>query len=77
LARENGVRADITEVVTVGNHIVVGLKILPNAKDKEKPPNAVRWQVLTVEDDLVTEIRGYETRGEATEFANSGVSNWK
>lgn len=77
LARDNGVRADVTDVAIVGNHIVIGLKILPNPNDKKKARTSVRWQVLTVEDDLVTEIRGYETRGEATEFAKSGVSNWK
>jgi hypothetical protein len=76
MARENGVRADITAVVLVGNHIVIGLKVI-NPNDQKKSRNATRWQVLTVEDELVTEIRGYETRGDATAYANSGVSNWK
>lgn len=74
LARDNGVRAEITEMAILGNHIVIGLKVI-NPKDT-KSRNVARWQVLTVDGDLVTEIRGYETRGEATAFATSGVSNW-
>jgi hypothetical protein len=77
MARDNGVRADITDVVIVGSHVVIGLKILPNPAEKKRPRNAARWQVLSVEDELVTEIRGYETRGDATAFATTGVSNWK
>jgi SnoaL-like protein len=76
MARDNGVRADITAVAIVTNHIVIGLKVI-NPNDQKKSRNATRWQVLTIEDELVTEIRGYETRGDATEYANSGVSNWK
>ena len=76
MARENGVRADITEIVIEGHKIVIGLKIL-NAKAPPNAPNDVRWQVLSVDAGLISEIRGYETRHEATEFATSGVSHWK
>jgi hypothetical protein len=31
---------------------------------------------MSVHDGRITEIRGYETKGEATAFATSGVSNW-
>ena len=74
LARENGVRAEITEVKVVKDTIVVGLKILPNAHTKAKVNT--RWQVLSVHDGRIAEIRGYERRGEAMTFANSGVSQW-
>jgi hypothetical protein len=77
MARDNGVRADITDVVIIGNHIVIGLKVLNGPNDKTRSRNVVRWQVLSVENDLVIEIRGYETRGNATAFAQSGVSTWK
>jgi ketosteroid isomerase-like protein len=74
LARVNGVRADITEVVVVGENLVVGLKLITaDAKAKNRP----RWQVLSVKDGRITEIRGYERRGDATKFATSGVSKWK
>jgi len=75
LAQASGVRADITEVTVMDENIVVGLKIRANPKTKSKV-NA-RWQVLSVEDGRVAEIRGFETRGDATSFATSGVSNWK
>jgi hypothetical protein len=77
MARDNGVRADITEVAIIGQRIVIGLKVLPNPKEKKRSRNVVRWQVLSVEDEHVVEIRGYDTRGEATDFATSGVSHWK
>lgn len=73
MARDNGVRADVTEVTVVGERLVIGLKILATAdgsKDNQ------RWQVLCVEDGLIAEIRGYERRGDAMTFATSGVSHW-
>jgi len=76
MARDNGARADITEIVIEGNNIVVALKVL-NAKAPSKAPNSERWQVLSVDGGLVAEIRGYETRHEALEYAKSGVSQWR
>lgn len=76
LARENGVRADITEVVVVGDKLLVGLKILATKDGPSKSKNVTRWQVLSVEDSRITEIRGYESRGDAMAFAATGVSRW-
>jgi ketosteroid isomerase-like protein len=75
LAQANGVSADITEVAVIGENIVVGLKIHANPRTKSKVNT--RWQVLSVRDGRIAEIRGYETRGDATSFATSGVSHWK
>jgi hypothetical protein len=77
MARENGVRAEITDVVVIGENLVVGLKILADKERKPRSKNVARWQVLSVEDGRITEIRGYETRGDATAYARSGVLNWK
>jgi hypothetical protein len=76
VARENGVRADITEVVVVGEGLVVGLKILATREGPSKSKNATRWQVLSVQGGLIAEIRGYESRGDAMAFATTGVSRW-
>jgi hypothetical protein len=77
IARENGVRASVTEVDVIGEHIVVGLRIIA-PKDAASPSRiSARWQVLSVEDGRIGEIRGYETRRDATAFATSGVSRWK
>jgi ketosteroid isomerase-like protein len=74
LARENGVRAEITEIRVVNDNILVGLKILANPQTKSKVNT--RWQVLSVSEGRIAEIRGYERRGEAMTFATSGVSQW-
>jgi hypothetical protein len=58
----------------VGTNILVGLKIVANPRTKSKV--ATRWQVLSVHDGRIAEIRGYERRGEAMTFATSGVSAW-
>jgi ketosteroid isomerase-like protein len=76
LARANGVRADVKEVVVMGESIVVGLKVLANKDIDPTSKNRTRWQVMSVHDGRIAEIRGYETKGEATAFARSGVSNW-
>jgi hypothetical protein len=74
MARDNGIRADITETVVIRDNILVGLKVIATGDVKSKP--VTRWQVLKVENGLVTELRGYERRGDATEQAESGISNW-
>jgi ketosteroid isomerase-like protein len=73
VARESGMRAEITRVVVVGDNIVVGLKLI--GADSTST-NRTRWQVLSVDDGRIAEIRGYETRADATTFATSGVSQW-
>ncbi len=52
MARDNGVRADVTEVTVVGERLVVGLKILACRRTTSK--DNVRWQVLCVDDGLIT-----------------------
>ncbi len=76
LAQAEGVRAEIKEVVVVGESLVIGLKVLANKDVDPKAKNRTRWQVMSVRDGRIAEIRGYETRGEASQFATSGVSNW-
>jgi hypothetical protein len=76
VARDNGVRADVTESVVIGDNIVIGLNVHPKPDDGAKSRDAQRWQVLSVKDGLVAEIRGYERRRMAIDFATSGVSNW-
>lgn len=77
VARDNGVRADVTEVGVIGEHIVVGLKIIAAKAGVSKSRNGTRWQVLSVEGGRIGEIRGYESRDDAATFATSGVSHWK
>lgn len=77
MARDNGMRANVIETVIIANHVVVGFKVLATRDATPSAGDALRWQVLSVRDGRVAEIRGYETRREATEFATAGVSNWR
>jgi len=72
-----GVRADVTEMVIIDTNIVVGLQMRARPDVASNAADDVRWQVLSVEDGRIAEIRGYETRHEATDFATTGVSNWR
>ena len=76
LARDNGMRAEITDVVVIDERIVVGLHVRSATDISSHTADSVRWQVLSVEDGRIAEIRGYESRDEATAFATHGLSNW-
>jgi hypothetical protein len=77
MARDNGIRADVTEALVVGERIVIGLKVHAGPAAAHGARESQRWQVLSVRGGRVREIRGYERRRDATSFATSGVSNWK
>jgi hypothetical protein len=64
------------DTVIIAHNIVVGFKILATREGTAPTGDALRWQVLSVRGGQVVEIRGYETRRGATEFATSGVSHW-
>jgi len=61
--RAKGVRADVIETLVQGDRILVALMVGNEvAADTGGSP---RWQVLTVKDGLVTDIRGFEDRASA------------
>jgi ketosteroid isomerase-like protein len=71
-----GVSADVVETLVLGKNILLGLRVRGNPRaTSELTPN-VRWQVMSVEEGKIAEIRGYESRDEAQRFATSGTSNW-
>jgi hypothetical protein len=53
-----GVRASVTEVAASGSKILIGMDVT----GRDSP----RWQVLTVRDGRIADIRGFESRTEAT-----------
>lgn len=77
IARDNGLRAEVMDTVIIAHNIVVGFKVLATRDGTSPSGDALRWQVLSVTDGQVAEIRGYETRRDATEFATTGVSHWR
>ncbi len=70
-----GASAQVIETIVLGEHIVLGVMVQGNPR-AESPSPSLRWQVMSVKDGQVAEIRGYDSRSEAEEFALSGVSNW-
>jgi len=68
-SREHGVRATVTEVIVSGDKILVGLKVSGRAAADE----ADRWQVMTIVDGQIADIRGFEDRDEAARRAGIDV----
>lgn len=62
--RARGVRADVVETVVLRDKILVGLKVRSSSETDEGDASD-RWQVLTVVDGRVKDIRGFEDRDEA------------
>jgi hypothetical protein len=76
-ARDLGAQAHVATVLIFGRTIVLGLKVTGLARAVQKKQPEMRWQALSVSDELIGEIRGYDTRDEAELFALSGTSQWK
>jgi len=68
-SREHGARATVTEVIVGGDKILVGLKVSGRATADE----ADRWQVMTIADGQIADIRGFDDRNEAARRAGLGA----
>jgi ketosteroid isomerase-like protein len=69
--QESGARARVSEVVVVGDRILVGLVVRGTGAARERGGQATRWQVLTVRAGQVVDIVGYDQRSEAVARARS------
>lgn len=69
--RASGRRANVTEILTHGDRVVIGLRVAESPAATESETND-RWQVLTLRNGLVVDIRGVDDRALALEIA--GVS---
>jgi ketosteroid isomerase-like protein len=67
--RAAGMRARVTETVTAGDKILVGLRVSGAESDPGDAGEVNRWQVLTLRDGMVADIRGFDDRDEATAAA--------
>ena len=63
--RAMGVRAHVTETVVWDDKILVGLCVSGGQSALESGDEANRWQILTVKNGLVADIRGFDDRDEA------------
>jgi ketosteroid isomerase-like protein len=75
-AHRAGASADVIETVVLGRNILLGLAVRGNPRATSPTDPDVRWQVMSIEDGKIAEIRGYESRGDAERFATSGTSHW-
>jgi ketosteroid isomerase-like protein len=65
LSRDAGARAAVTEVVEGADTLLVGLQVTGLAPTEDRGSETVRWQVLTLANGLVTDIRGFDNRESA------------
>ena len=70
-ARAAGARAVVTEVTAGPGTLLVGLEVTGTPTAREAGGTARRWQVLTVSDGRIADIRGFGDRTEAA--ARAGV----
>ena len=70
-ARAAGARAVVTEVTAGAGTLLVGLEVTGTPAARETGGAAERWQVLTVRDGRIADIRGFDDRAAAA--ARAGV----
>lgn len=71
--RDGGVRADVIEVVARDDRVLVGLRVSGTAGAAAPDGTTERWQVMTVCEGRVVDIRGFDGRAEAA--ARAGVTS--
>jgi len=71
-ARDEGVRATVTEVTVGAGKLLVGLKVTGSPAAADQGGQADRWQVLTLRGGRVTDVRGFDDRDEAA--ARAGLT---
>jgi ketosteroid isomerase-like protein len=68
-ARAAGARAVVTEVTAGAGTLLVGLEVTGTPTAREEGGAVRRWQVLTVRDERITDIRGFGDRAAAAGLA--------
>ena len=70
--RAAGTRATVSEIVVGHDKLLVGLKVVGLSEPGDHGGQVERWQVLTLAQGRVVDIRGFEDRAEAA--ARAGVA---
>jgi len=65
--RGAGVRADVTELVAGGGKLLVALRVRGRSTGRDADED--RWQVMTLREGRIVDIRGFERRQDAAAFA--------
>jgi len=63
--RESGMRSQVSEIVALGNRLIVGLRVTGNRAPESSDGAHERWQILTVSGGRIVDIVGFDTREEA------------
>jgi hypothetical protein len=63
--------AQVSEIETLGDQILVGLVLAGTQPAGERGGHATRWQLLTVRKGRVVDIVGFDQRSEAVAFAEA------
>jgi ketosteroid isomerase-like protein len=71
-AKDQGAQAAVTEVVEGAGTLLVGLRVSGTRTAAEQGGEADRWQVLTLANGRVVDIRGFDDREAAA--ARAGVT---
>jgi hypothetical protein len=66
-----GGRALISEVVPIGDCLLVGLQVRGSSEARERGGIATRWQILAVREGLIHDIVGFDDRSEALAHAET------
>lgn len=62
---KSGTRAHVSEIVSLGNRLMVGLRVTGNHPAESGDRTYERWQILTVSEGRIVDIVGFDTREEA------------
>jgi ketosteroid isomerase-like protein len=68
-ALSSGVRAEVRDVVAHGGKLLVGLRVHGRETADRGGGAEERWQVMTVRDGRIVDVRGFEGRAAAAAFA--------
>lgn len=72
--KASGATATVSEVTVLGDQLLVGLVVRGTSEAQDRGGRALRWQLLTVHDGLVSEIVGFQSRNEAEAYAAASRS---
>ncbi|MGC2486619.1 MAG: nuclear transport factor 2 family protein [Acidimicrobiales bacterium] len=64
-AQESGIHGEVVDVEVIGDHLLVSLLVRGSESARERGSAAQRYQVLTVRDDRIIDIVGFDDKAEA------------
>jgi len=71
--RASGATAEVTEVTAGTDKLLIGFRVVGTRGAAARDGEVDRWQVLTVRDGKVIDIRGFDDRAEAARRVGAGI----